>query len=74
MNNPSSTDRTGRQARTVLPARVHAHLAHLAIELGTTLSALLVEGAILVCRYHGRGDALPGPMAPLQTTNEGDTK
>jgi hypothetical protein len=53
-----------RHARTLLPAEVHARLGHLALDLGVSLADLLVEGAVLVCRYHSQGDGLPEPMPP----------
>lgn len=65
MEHPNQPD---RHARTVLPAAIHARLAHLAIDRQTTIAALLVEGAILVCRYHGDGEGLP---EPLPTTEGG---
>jgi hypothetical protein len=53
-----------RHARTVLPGVVHDELSHLAIDLQSTMGALLVDGAILLLRYHGRGDDLPEPPEP----------
>ena len=61
---PARPAPTDRQARTILPGKVHARLAHLAVDLGCTQADLLVEGAVLVCRYHGQGDGLPEPMPP----------
>jgi len=62
---PAPPAPTTRHARTLLPAEVHARLGHLALDLGCSLADLLVEGAILTCRYHDRGEGLPAPMPPL---------
>jgi hypothetical protein len=53
-----------RHARTLLPATVHSRLSHLSVDLHTSLADLLIQGAILLCRYHDRGGGLPEPMAP----------
>jgi hypothetical protein len=61
---PTRPAPSGRHAKTILPAEVHSRLGHLAIDLGCSQADLLVEGAILVCRYHSQGDGLPEPMPP----------
>ena len=62
-------DQSNRHARTILPALVHDRARHLALDLGISLADLLVEGAILVCRYHDRGHGLPEPTPPLAVAN-----
>jgi hypothetical protein len=52
---PAQSAPKARHARTVLPAEVHARLCHLALDLGCSHAELLVDGAILVCRYHSQG-------------------
>jgi hypothetical protein len=64
MEHYSLPSRVSRHARTIVPSDLHERLSHLAIDLHTTIAALLAEGAILVCRYHGRGEGLPEPMPP----------
>jgi hypothetical protein len=71
MTDTVQPDRPARHARTILPATVHARLAHLAIELDSTIAALLVEGAILVCRHHGDAEGLP---EPTPSKNEGGSR
>ena len=51
-----------KHARTILPAAVHERLRHLAVDRNTSLANLLVEGALLLLRYHGLGDGLPEPQ------------
>jgi hypothetical protein len=63
---PAQPATVARHARTLLPVEVHSRLAHLALDLGTSLADLLVVGAILVLRYHLRGDGLPEPMPPTE--------
>lgn len=63
---PAHPATAARHARTLLPAEVHSRLGHLALDLGTSLADLLVVGAILVLRYHLRGDGLPEPTPPME--------
>ncbi len=39
-------------------------LKYLSIDTGVPVQQLLVEGALLLLRYHQRTDGLPAPMAP----------
>ncbi|MFI5301592.1 MAG: hypothetical protein ACHREM_26180 [Polyangiales bacterium] len=68
MEHPARPPVLTRHVRTVLPSHVHERLRHLAVDLGLSLADLLAEGAILVCRYHQRGDGLPEPTAPVVAT------
>lgn len=58
-----------RHARTILPGVVHDRLRHLALDLNTSLSDLLVDGAILLLKFHGRGESLPEPLPPFASSN-----
>ena len=64
---PTQPAKPSRHIRTVIPAELHGRLAHLAIDLDTTMSALMIEGLLLLVRYHDRGDGLEEPTAPLET-------
>ena len=55
-----------RHARTILPGIVHERLSHLAIDLHSTMGLLLVEGAVLLLRWHLMGDDLPEPTPPKE--------
>ncbi len=57
-----------RHVRTLLPAPVHERLRHLGLDLDRSLGDLLAEGAILVLRYHDRGEGLPEPMLTNKET------
>lgn len=59
-----------RHARTLLPPLIHERLRHLAFDLHTSLADLLVEGAVLLLRYHDRGRDLPEPTRPAQTNQQ----
>jgi hypothetical protein len=48
-----------------LPPLVHERLRHLAFDLHTSLADLLVEGAVLLLRFHDKGGSLPEPTPPL---------
>lgn len=61
-SHPSQESHHSRQARTVLPEDVHTRLKELAASEHTTIEELLRQGAILVCRFHHRGDGLPKPI------------
>jgi hypothetical protein len=53
-----------RHVRALIPADLHDRIAHLAVDLHATIGDLLVEGLVLLCRYHDVGAGLPEPMAP----------
>lgn len=55
-----------RHVRTVLPPKLATALDYLKADLGMTVGELLVEGVVLLARYHGRGDGLPEPTAPTE--------
>jgi hypothetical protein len=65
-NNTRTTDdgRTVRHIRTIIAADLRDRLAHLAVDLHTTLSDLIIDALILLLRYHGRGDGLAEPVPP----------
>ncbi|MFI5302690.1 MAG: hypothetical protein ACHREM_31765 [Polyangiales bacterium] len=60
-----------RHARTQLPAVTHERLRHLSLRLGVPLHQLLAEGALLLLRYHGDGEGLPEPTAPVVDKSNG---
>ena len=60
----NNQDAPDRHARTILPAEIHERLRHLSLDLRKPLADLLVQGAVLLLRYHDRGHGLPEPMAP----------
>lgn len=59
-------DAPDRHARTLLPAVVHDRLRHLSLDLGRSLADLLVDGALLLLRFHDRGTDLPEPQPPIR--------
>ncbi len=59
-----------RHARTLLPAHVHRGLRRLGADLDRPLTELLVEGAILLLRFHGRAEGLPAPEPSVATALE----
>jgi hypothetical protein len=58
-------DLVTRHAQTLLPVEIHRRLHTLAYETGRSIAALLLDGALLVLRHHGRADGLGEPTAPL---------
>ncbi len=50
--------------RAPLPREIHRRLKYLAADSGMSVQALLVEGALLLLRFHQRADGLPAPMPP----------
>ncbi len=58
----------GVHARTVLPDNLRRTLLHISADTGASLAELLIEGAILLARWHGRGEGLPAPRPPLSAT------
>ena len=62
-------DLPARHARTILPGPVHARLRHVALDLGLTVGEVLVEAAVLICRYHGLGTGLPEPTPPKKAVS-----
>jgi len=63
---PARPASTPRHARTILAAEVLARLHHLGVDLDRSISDLLAEGALLVCRYYDQGEGLPEPMPPRE--------
>jgi len=55
-----------RHVRTVLDPKLATALDYLKADLRMTVGELLVEGVILLARYHGRSDGLPEPTAPIE--------
>ena len=54
-----------RHARTLLPGDLHLALRHLSLELGVSLGDLLVEGAVLLLKHHGKNTKnLPEVTSP----------
>lgn len=53
-----------RHARTLLPALVHERLRHLSVDLDRSISDLLVDGAVMLLRWHGYSEGLPAPEPP----------
>ena len=43
-----------RHVRTLIPADLHMALRHLSLDIGVSLGDLLVEGAVLLLRHHGK--------------------
>jgi len=50
--------------RAALPPAIHAELKHLSVDLGRPIIDLMVDAAILLLRYHGRGAGFPEPELP----------
>ena len=61
---PAHPTRPPRHVRTILPGVVHEQISHLAVELDRSIADLLIDGALLLLRYHGRSEGLPSPVAP----------
>jgi hypothetical protein len=70
MDNTAHPARTSITVRTSVPRDIHARLRHLALDLGVTLGDLMVDGAVLVLRYHERGEGLREPLPPKQDGNQ----
>jgi hypothetical protein len=51
-------------ARTVLPDTLHVDLLHIRADTGIPITELLLQGAILIARWHGRGGDQPEPTPP----------
>jgi hypothetical protein len=67
MNHPSQLARLTpltRHVRTTISNELHERIAHLAIDLNCTITELLSEGLLLLCRYHDVGEGLPEPEPP----------
>ena len=56
-----------RHVRTVIPATWARRLGHIAADTGIAKQDLLREGVLLLLRYHGQGDGLPEPVAPIES-------
>lgn len=68
---PSLHAPTACHVRAAIPAELRARVAHLAIDRRMTVQDLIVEGLVLLCRYHELGDGLPEPELP--TTEDSGT-
>jgi hypothetical protein len=53
------------RAAVDFPLTTYEAVADLALAEGRTTSDVLLDGAILVPRLHGRGQGLPAPRPPL---------
>jgi len=57
--------------RAALPPPVYTAIKHLSVDLVVPVNQLLVEGALLLLRYHDRGAGLPEPMPPAGRAKKG---
>lgn len=66
--------------RAALPPEIHSEVKHLSVDLNKPVIDLMVDAAILLLRYHGRGAGLPEPLPPkpassaTRTTKKGGTR
>ena len=57
------------QVRTFLSDDLHEALVHIKAKTRRSLADLLVDGAILLARFHDVGGSLPEPLLPAKRTD-----
>jgi hypothetical protein len=55
--------------RSDLSDPIYSAIKHLSVDLGQPVNALIIEGLVLLLRYHSRGDGLPEPIPPFPRTS-----
>lgn len=60
--------------RADLPHHIYTAIRHLSVDLTVPMNQLLVEGLILLLRYHDRGSGLPEPVPPASTAKKGGVR
>lgn len=59
--------------RADLPHPIYTSLRHLSVDLGEPMNKLVIDGLVLLLRYHDRGAGLPEPEPPKPPPMSGAT-
>lgn len=64
--------------RADLSHPLHTAVKHLSVDLGKPMNQLVIDGLVLLLRYHDRGHGLPEPEPPMPpsptTTKKGGSR
>lgn len=60
--------------RADLPHHLYTSLKHLSVDLGEPMNKLLIDGLVLLLRYHERAHGLPEPEPPVKPSSASSAK